>query len=119
MRAMSVRIGSTSVRSHWRTSYFSPCRYSSLFDTASATCNSYTGATVRGVSAASMTGFGGGPTSKDRYWAPTSRQDSLGDPPDFVGVWLRTTHVSEVGGLFGELTIVKTSVFRIQPDLAG
>lgn len=82
-------------------------------------CNSYTGATARGASAASMTGFGGGPTSKDRYWAPTARLDSLGDPPDYVGVWLRTTHVSEVGGLFGSLTIVKTTVFRIQPDLAG
>jgi hypothetical protein len=84
-----------------------------------ATCNTYTGATVRAATATSMTGFGGGATAKDRYWAPTARNDALTDPPDYIGVWLRTTHLSQFGGLFGSLTIAKVSIFRIQPDLAG
>jgi Flp pilus assembly protein TadG len=84
-----------------------------------ATCNTYTGATVRAATATSLTGFGGGTTAKDRYWAPSTRNDALSDPPDYVGIWLRTTFVSPVGGLFGNLTVIKVSVFRIQPDLAG
>jgi hypothetical protein len=88
-------------------------------ETGAATCNTYTGATVRAVTATSMTGFGGGVAAKDRFWAPASRNDALTDPPDYIGVWLRTTHVSQFGGLFGDMTITKTSIFRIQPDLAG
>jgi Flp pilus assembly protein TadG len=84
-----------------------------------STCNTYTGATVRATTSTSMTGFGGGATAKDRYWSPVSRNDALSDPPDYIGVWLRTTHVSQLGSLFGALTVTKVSIFRIQPDLAG
>lgn len=88
-------------------------------ETGAATCNTYNGATVRAVTASSMTGFGGASGAKDSYWAPVSRNDARTDPPDYIGVWLRTTHVSQVGGFFGQLTLTKVSVFRIQPDLAG
>ena len=84
-----------------------------------AACNTYSGATVRAVTALSMTGFGGGVTAKDRYWAPAVRNDALADPPDFIGVWVRTTHLSNLGGFFPETTITKVSIFQIQPDLLG
>jgi hypothetical protein len=86
---------------------------------AVAACNTYSGATVRAATAISMTGFGGGASDKDRYWSPASRNDALTDPPDYIGVWLRTTYVSPWGSLFGALTVTRVSIFRIQPDLAG
>jgi hypothetical protein len=88
-------------------------------EVGNASCNTYTGATARAADAASMTGFGGGATAADRYWAPSTRNDALGDPPDYIGVWLRTTYDSSLGGLFGTITMTKSTVFRIQPDLAG
>jgi hypothetical protein len=88
-------------------------------DTGATDCNSYSGATVRATTATSMTGFGGTAGSKDRFWSPASRNDSLNDPPDYIGVWLRTTHNSQVGGFFGNITITKVTILRIQPDLAG
>ena len=86
---------------------------------ATGSCNSYSGATVRAVSPTSMAGFGGGTSAIDRYWAPASRKDTLAGPPDYVGVWVRTVHESTTGGFFGDITLAKTTVFRIQPDLDG
>jgi hypothetical protein len=88
-------------------------------ETGNASCNTYTGDTVRAASATSMTGFGGGASAADRYWAPATRNDALSDPPDYIGVWLRTTHDSTLGGFFGDLTVTKSSIFRIQPNLTG
>jgi hypothetical protein len=66
-----------------------------------------------------MSGFGGGITDKDRYWAPAVRNDMLLDPPDYLGVWVRTTHESLTGFAFKHLTVTESTVARIQPDLAG
>ena len=88
-------------------------------ETGTTDCNTYTGATVRAVTSTSMTGFGGGATAKDRFWSPISRKDALSDPPDYIGVWLRTTHDSQVGGLFGSFSMTKVTILRIQPDLTG
>lgn len=88
-------------------------------ETGATGCNTYSGATVRAATATSMTGFGGTGTAKDRYWAPASRNDALSDPPDYIGVWVRTTHNSQVGYLFGSIGITKVTILRIQPDLAG
>jgi Flp pilus assembly protein TadG len=87
-------------------------------EVGTATCNTYTGATVRSVTSASMTGFGGGATAADRYWAPSTRKDTLAGPPDYIGVWLRTTHKSATG-FFADFSMRKVSIFRIQPDLTG
>jgi hypothetical protein len=84
-----------------------------------SSCNTYNGATIRSVTSSSMTGFGGGSTAADRFWSPATRKDTLAGPPDYVGIWLRTTHENVTGSLFGDLTLVKVSIFRIQPDLAG
>jgi Flp pilus assembly pilin Flp len=88
-------------------------------ETGATGCNTYSGATVRASTATSMTGFGGTSGAKDRFWSPASRKDALSDPPDYIGVWLRTTHDSPVGGSFGSITITKITILRIQPDLAG
>jgi hypothetical protein len=88
-------------------------------ETGATDCNTYSGATARAATATSMTGFGGGAGTKDRYWSPVSRNDALTDPPDYIGVWLRTTHDSQAGGFFGSITITKVTILRIQPDLAG
>jgi hypothetical protein len=88
-------------------------------EVGNASCNTYTGATVRSVTATSMTGFGGGAGALDRYWSPAVRKDTLAGPPDYIGVWLRTTHTSVTGASFADLTLTKVVIFRIQPDLTG
>ncbi|MEX2293942.1 MAG: TadE/TadG family type IV pilus assembly protein [Acidimicrobiales bacterium] len=82
-------------------------------------CNTYTGATARAASAVAMTGFGGGPSDLDRYWKPAQRNATLAGPPDYVGVWVRTTHNAVTGGFFGDITLQKVTIFRIQPDIDG
>lgn len=75
-------------------------------------CNTYTGATLR---AAIPTDLG----AADDFWVPTSRRDRLAQPPDYIGVWVRTTHGSKTGTFFDDMTITKTSIYRIQPDIDG
>ena len=75
-------------------------------------CNTYTGATVRGTLGSTM-------GTLDDYWAPTSRNDRLADPPDYIGVWVRTTHGSKTGTFYDDMTITKVSIYRIQPDIDG
>ena len=55
----------------------------------------------------------------DGFWDPTNRNDRLADPPDYIGVWVRTTHAAKTGTFFDNLTITKTSIYRIQPDIDG
>ncbi|MGE3620520.1 MAG: TadE/TadG family type IV pilus assembly protein [Acidimicrobiia bacterium] len=83
-------------------------------------CNTYNGNTVRTLTSAAV-GFSG-PCSglaKDRYWCPSNRNDSLSDPPDWIGVWVRTKHVNQTGTYFGDFTLTETAVYRIQPDFTG
>lgn len=82
-------------------------------------CNTYTGATVRGVSSSSMVGFGGGASDSDRFWAPVTRKDTLAGPPDHIGVWVRTTHRNQTNTYWGDFVITRTSIYRIQPDING
>lgn len=84
-----------------------------------ASCNTYTGTTVRNVAAGSMLGFGGSSGHKDRFWPPALRRDRLSQEPDFLGVWVRTVHHGVLGFVFEDIAITRTSVVRIQPDLAG
>lgn len=77
-------------------------------------CNTYTGATVRAiVDASSSLG------AAAAHWAGTSRNDSLADPPDYLGVYVRTRHDSTTGVGFGNFTITSTSIYRLQPDIDG
>lgn len=91
----------------------------STSEVGTTACNSYTGATLRATTSTSMTGFGGDPTAKDRYWPPSSRLDALALPPDYLGVWVRTTHDSTMGVGYDGVTISRSAVLRIQPDLDG
>ena len=75
-------------------------------------CNTYAGATVR---TGNLSNLG----AADDYWLPTSRKDRLSQPPDYIGVWVRTTHGSKTGTFFDDMTITKTSIYRIQPDIDG
>jgi Flp pilus assembly protein TadG len=75
-------------------------------------CNSYSGATVRGTIGADM-------GTLDNAWAPTTRKARLADPPDYIGVWVRTTHGSKTGTFYDDMTITKVSIYRIQPDIDG
>lgn len=76
-------------------------------------CNSYRGATVRTITATTDLG------TLDDYWRPATRKDRLSGPPDDVGVWVRTRHDQKTGTYFGDFTITKTSIYRIQPDASG
>lgn len=80
----------------------------------SNSCNTYTGATVRAVVDASSS-LG----TADDFWVGTTRNDSLADPPDYLGVYVRTRHDSTTGVGFGNFTITRTSIYRMQPDIDG
>jgi hypothetical protein len=84
-------------------------------------CNSYSGDTVRALTSITDPGFGGATCSgtKDRFWCPLDRKDSLADPPDWVGVWVRTQHTNPVSVFFGDPMISRQSVYRVQPDFTG
>jgi hypothetical protein len=88
-------------------------------EVGNAACNSYTGETVRNVAAGSMLGFGGQANHKDRWWRPAVRTDTLLLGPDYLGVWVRTVHTGVLGVIFHDMTLTRTSIVRIQPDLAG
>ena len=61
--------------------------------------------------------FGCGAGSIDAAWCPTTREDSQAVGPDFVGVWVRTTH-GFVTKLFGtSKTITDHVVMRIEPKM--
>jgi len=75
-------------------------------------CNTYAGSTLQ---AAIPTDLG----AADDFWLPTSRNDRLADPPDYIGVWVRTTHGAKTGTFFDDMTITKISIYRIQPDIDG
>jgi hypothetical protein len=82
-------------------------------------CNSYTGATVRALTPQTTAGFGGAPGARDAFWPPASRKDHLADPPDYLGVWVRTAHQGVTGVSFLHLDLSSKAVYRIQPDLVG
>jgi hypothetical protein len=75
-------------------------------------CNTYAGATVRAPIPADL-------GTLDNAWAPSTRNDNLSDPPDYIGVWVRTIHGSKTGTFFDDMTITKISIYRIQPDING
>ena len=52
-----------------------------------------------------MAGFTGTPGAKDADWPPASRNDALDDPPDYLGVWLRTTYNGLTGFAFATVTV--------------
>ena len=85
----------------------------SAVETGVSGCNSYTGATLRSIMPGDSLG------TRDTYWEPTTRQDSLAGPPDSFGVWVRTTHDSKTGTFFNDFTITRQSIYRLQPDIDG
>jgi hypothetical protein len=79
----------------------------------STQCNTYSGATVRSVTTSTNLGV------PDDFWNPTTRKDTLAGPPDHIGVWVRTIHENQTNTYFGDFTITKSSIYRIQPDIDG
>jgi Flp pilus assembly protein TadG len=73
-------------------------------------CNSYSGALVRSVTTTTTL------SSSVEKWLPSVRKDTLGGPPDYVGIWIQTVHTNLTKTFFGDFTITKSSVYRIQPD---
>jgi hypothetical protein len=83
--------------------------------TSSATdkCNVYTSSAF----SQPLSKFGCGAGSIDSVWCPTTREDSQAIGPDYVGVWVRTTH-GFVTKLFGTAkTITDNVVMRIEPKM--
>ena len=73
-------------------------------------CNSYSGALVRSVTSATVL------SSAVEQWLPANRNADLLDPPDYLGVWVKTIHTNRTKTFFGDFTITKSSVYRIQPS---
>jgi Flp pilus assembly protein TadG len=83
--------------------------------TSSATdkCNTYTASAFSQPSSK----FGCGAGSLDSVWCPTTRVDSQAIGPDYIGVWVKTTH-GFVTKLFGtSRTITDSVVMRIEPKI--
>ena len=78
---------------------------------AASGCNRY----VQADLTRPVTDFGCAAASPDRYWCPTTRSDSQSAGPDYVGVWVQTTH-GFVTKLFGTSRALRDSVtMRIEP----
>jgi hypothetical protein len=76
-------------------------------------CNTYTAS----VFTQPATKFGCGTGSLDSAWCPTTRVDSQALGPDYIGVWVKTTH-GFVTKLFGtSKTITDSVVMRIEPKV--
>jgi hypothetical protein len=90
-----------------------------LSEIGASGCNTYNGNTLRAATTSSMSGFGGAAGAKDGYWPPSVRNDALVDPPDHIGVWIRTRNEPLTGLDLGDIAITAATVYRIQPDLAG
>lgn len=76
-------------------------------------CNTYTAAAF----AQPVTKFGCGAGSIDSVWCPTTRSDSQAVGPDYLGVWVKTTH-GFVTKLFGtSRSITDSVVMRIEPKM--
>jgi TadE-like protein len=84
--------------------------------TGTGHCNLYTGELVRTFDPGNPEPLG---TFDDR-WPATTRDDTLdGDPPDYIGVWVRTRHDDTTGTFWQGMTITRASIYRIQPDIDG
>lgn len=80
---------------------------------ASDRCNVYTSSAF----AQPVSKFGCGTGSLDSVWCPTTRGDSQAIGPDYIGVWVKTTH-GFVTKLFGtSKTITDNVVMRIEPKM--
>jgi hypothetical protein len=87
-----------------------PCQTTS---SAADQCNVYTAAAF----SQPLSRFGCGPGSIDSAWCPTTREDSQAVGPDYIGVWVRTTH-GFVTRLFGpSKTITDHVVMRVEPKV--
>lgn len=76
-------------------------------------CNTYTASAFTQP----ITKFGCGAGSIDSVWCPTTRVDSQAIGPDYLGVWVKTTH-GFVTKLFGtSKTITDSVVMRIEPKM--
>jgi hypothetical protein len=76
-------------------------------------CNTYTPS----VFSQPASKFGCGAGSVDSVWCPTTREDSQAIGPDYIGVWVKTTH-GFVTKLFGtSKTITDNVVMRIEPKM--
>jgi hypothetical protein len=83
--------------------------------TSSATdgCNTYTGSAFNQPA----TKFGCGAGSIDSVWCPTTRIDSQAVGPDYIGVWVKTSH-GFVTKLFGtSRNITDHVVMRVEPKI--
>lgn len=56
------------------------------------------------------------PNAPDEPWCPMSRQVSVGTGLDYVGVWVKTTHVY-ITGLFGNsITLDDQLILKVEPQ---
>lgn len=59
-------------------------------------------------------------SSWDTKWCPLKRNNSLiGANLDYVGVWVKMRHASVTNFGFGDMTITRQAVFRIEPAFGG
>lgn len=88
--------------------------------TSGVRCNVYDAADLASLS---PTQFGGttscSATAIDRFWCPTSRNDSQSSAqgPDYLGVWIEVDH-EYATNLFGSgITITDRTVTRLEPEV--
>ena len=59
--------------------------------------------------------FGCGASAPDRFWCPTDRNVALTDPPDYVGIYMKTSYTTFTGVFPNPFALTDSAVFRIEP----
>jgi Flp pilus assembly protein TadG len=76
-------------------------------------CNTYTASAF----SQPVSKFGCGAGTLDTAWCPTTREDSQAIGPDYIGVWVKTTH-GFVTKLFGTSKVITDHVvMRVEPKM--
>lgn len=60
-----------------------------------------------------------GSTAPDRFWCPTTREDSQADGADYLGVWVELSRPRVTGIIPGRQTVRSTAVMRLEPNAGG
>ena len=78
-------------------------------------CNTYPGSILQTISATTPATL----TSQNN-WQPTTRRDTLAQPPDYLGVLVMTRHDDFSGTFWRDgFDLERQSIYRIQPDIDG
>lgn len=60
-----------------------------------------------------------GSSAPDRFWCPTTREDTQANGADYIGVWIELSRPRATGIVPGRQTVRSTAVMRLEPNGGG